>query len=76
MQRYANRGGNSNVVAYEIAPNSITVQFASGRYRYYLYSYSAPGIAAVEHMKRLAEAGSGLNSYIRTVVGSNFDDKW
>lgn len=76
MINYKNLGGNSNVIAYEIKEQSITVQFASGRYQFYLYDYSIPGIQIVEIMKELAEQGRGLNSYISTTVKTRFSRKW
>jgi len=66
MQRYMNYGGNSNVVFYEISSNSIVVQFGDGSS--YLYDYNATGMSEVEHMKKLALDGIGLNSYIKRVV--------
>lgn len=67
MQRYANRGGNSNVSGFEISDNSLTVWF-KGTARSYTYSYASAGSHNVERMKTLAESGSGLNSYINTNV--------
>jgi len=64
MKPYLNLGGNSNVVAYEIEADSITVEFASGAHRFYLYDRHQPGTMHVENLKRLAQAGQGLNSYI------------
>lgn len=67
MQRYANRGGNSNVSGFEISDNSITVWFKRTA-RSYTYSYTSAGSHNVERMKKLASTGSGLNSYIKTNV--------
>ncbi len=74
MQRYSNRGGNSNVHSFELATDSITVRFNDGAY--YLYTNTSTGVAHVEKMKQLATAGQGLNSYIGRVVKSNFARKW
>lgn len=76
METYKNLGGDSNVESYEIAEESITVVFRSGRDRHYLYTYNRPGKYHVEEMKSLARNGRGLNSYISRVVKSNFEDKW
>jgi len=62
METYKNLGGNSNVIAYEIGSDSITVQFGDGST--YLYTYQSAGQSNIEHMKTLAIAGSGLNSFI------------
>ncbi len=76
MTPYRNINRNSNVEAYEIDGNSITVRFMSGRWRNYLYNSSRPGAAVVERMKALAMQGHCLNSYISTTVRSNFERKW
>jgi hypothetical protein len=76
MTPYRNINGNSNVEAYEIDGNSITVRFMSGRWRTYLYTNRKPGAVAVEKMKALALQGHGLNSYISSTVRSNFERKW
>lgn len=76
MEKYKNYGGDSNINAYEIGDDRITVVFDSGRYRNYLYTYNIPGREHVEKMKKLAQAGEGLNSYIKTRIGSNYEDKW
>ena len=66
MQRYANLGGGSNVVGYEIGADWIKVQFGDGSI--YLYTYQSAGASNIEHMKQLAGAGQGLNSFIGRVV--------
>jgi hypothetical protein len=76
MTPYRNLSGNSNVVFYEIAEDSIHVVFKSGTHRNYLYNHVCPGKAMVDRMKALAVHGSGLNSYISTTVKSNFAEKW
>ena len=76
MIRYKNTNGNSNVDAYELDGDSITVRFMSGSHRHYLYTSRKPGAYVVEKMKALALQGHGLNSYISTTVRSNFERKW
>lgn len=68
--------GNSNIEAYEIDGDSITVKFMSGRWQYYLYTSQKPGPIVVEKMQDLAREGRGLNSYISRVVRTNFERKW
>ncbi|MFG6655759.1 hypothetical protein ACG0Z5_14985 [Scandinavium sp. M-37] len=70
MERYANRNGDSGVIAYEIAPDSIKVQFQDRKV--YVYNASRPGQQIVNEMKKLATEGSGLNSYINRIVRKNF----
>lgn len=76
MTPYKNLNGNSNVASYESADDSIHVVFKSGAHRNYLYNHARPGKAMVDRMKALAAQGWGLNSYISTVVKSNFAKKW
>ena len=71
IKTYLNKRGTSNVTAYEILPTSIKVQFKGGAW--YSYSYSSAGMANVEQMKKLAESGFGLNSYIQRRVRELFD---
>ncbi len=66
MESYANVSGQSGIVAYQIGTDCITVQFKSGRHVLYLYSYSSAGNTAIETMKKLAQNGQGLHSYIST----------
>jgi len=72
MERYANRSGGSGVSAYEIGGDFITVKF-SGTFRTYTYSYRRAGSTHVENMKRLAQTGSSLNSYINRHVKNLYD---
>ena len=73
MERYRNRGGDSGVVAYEIGPDSITVKFSDGSI--YLYTYQSAGSANIEHMKRLAIDGEGLNNFINRCVKKSYARK-
>lgn len=63
MKMYHNNGGNSNVKCYEIGDDYIDVVFY-GTAKTYRYSYASAGRHHVEQMKKLAEQGEGLNSYI------------
>ena len=73
MPRYANRRGDSSVVAYEIDEDSITVEFEGGAR--YVYTYQSAGSANVEQMKRLAIAGEGLQTFINRVVKKGYAKK-
>ena len=73
MERYANLGGDSEVVAYEIGTDFIRVEFSGGEI--YRYTHECPGIHKVERLKQLAEHGEGLNSFINTEVGSDYAEK-
>ena len=62
MEKYRNISGNSAIIAFEIGPNFVRVQFSHGAP--YLYTYQSAGIANVDEMKRLARIGQGLNTFI------------
>lgn len=64
MKPYQDMEGESGIFAYEFGDDWIDVQFKGG----HIYRYCAVdiGSAAVRKMKRLAEAGDGLNTYINT----------
>lgn len=69
MEPYKNLSGQSNVANYQIGGDQIIVGFAASKYSgpmYYKYTYAASGQNAIDRMKQLALAGSGLNSYINT----------
>ena len=74
MQRYTNRSGESGVVAYELGPDWIAVKFSEGSV--YRYDGKRPGRPFVAEMKRLAERGQGLSTYISRVVRENYAIKW
>lgn len=74
MERYMNLGGDSSVVAYEITDDSIAVKFRDGWV--YLYNFRSTGSQDVLHMKALAAAGRGLNSFISRVVKKRFATKY
>ena len=73
MKTYQDLNHDSGVSAYETSSDSITVRFKTGAV--YLYNYSSPGAVHVEEMKRLAESGDGLNSYIGKNVRKNYAKK-
>lgn len=62
MLYYKNLNGNSAILRYELMPDSIAVEFSSGKQ--YTYSYQSAGSVNIEHMKKLATIGSGLNAFI------------
>lgn len=67
MNDYADNNGNSGVDKYQIGSDFIIVKFKNNKYSdviYYHYTYENGGKHHIEEMKRLAQFGSGLNSYI------------
>jgi len=73
MEHYKNLGGQSGVASYEIGSDSIKVRFKDGHV--YLYNSASAGSRNIEHMKSLATAGRGLNSFINTTVKKNYASK-
>ena len=73
MDQYKNLSGESGVKGYEIASDSITVEFKDGSA--YLYTYASAGREAIETMKQLAKGGTGLNAFINTRVKKNYAKK-
>ncbi len=71
MKRYMDINGDSGVCRYEIGTDYIKVQFKAGAL--YTYSYSKAGKDNVEMMKKLAELGDGLNSFINKYVKQLYD---
>ena len=70
MKIYRDLNNDSGINAYEISDDSITVRFKTGAV--YLYNYLSTGAIHIEEMKRLAEAGDGLNSYIGRKIKGNY----
>lgn len=52
----------SNVKSYKIGTDYIIVEFMGGADTFYKYTYRSCGEHEVELLKRLAEAGEGLNA--------------
>lgn len=72
MKKYKNLGGGSNVSRYDIAGDSITIEFIDGSVL--KYTNKKPGPAHVAQMKNLAIAGKGLYDYVKRYV-PNFAEK-
>jgi hypothetical protein len=62
MKRYRNLSGNSGIEAYEIGEDFVRVRFHSGVI--YCYTEASVGARHLEALKRLAENGKGLSTYI------------
>ena len=71
MLQYANYGGNSTIAGYEIEPTRIRVMFSNGSL--YSYSYASAGRCNVEQMKKLAQSGYGLNTFIMQNVRNRYE---
>ena len=66
MELYKNKGGGSEVWAYEIGEDWITIQFTDASV--YIYTHANTGTAIVEKMKVLALSGHGLYRFIMRKV--------
>lgn len=75
MPLYKNIDGDSGILSYECGPDWIEVEFESGRFRFYLYTYASAGSANVDKMKQLADMGDGLNSFIMHNVKTRYASK-
>ncbi|MCG3673652.1 hypothetical protein L5F46_02555 [Aliarcobacter butzleri] len=67
MTKYLDLDNDSGIEAYEIGSNQISVKFKDTA-KIYVYSYTSAGKENVEHMKKLAQSGDGLNSFINLNV--------
>lgn len=70
-ETYGNLSGNSGINAFEIGATELKVWF-KGKRNPYVYNHINPGADHVEQMKRLAEEGLGLNTYISQHIGKNY----
>jgi len=73
MRPYGGQTKTHGVVAYDVAPDSIDVEFTSGWI--YHFTYQRPGVQRVEHMKQLAESGHGLSTFINKHVRNRFESR-
>ncbi len=67
MTKYKDINGDSGIEAYEIGSDKINVKFKN-TVKIYVYSYTSAGKENIEHMKKLAQSGDGLNSFINLNV--------
>lgn len=73
MQKYAGQTRRGGVVAFEVGPEWIDIQFTSGGI--YRFSHQRPGQLRVDHMKRLALAGQGLSTFISRHVKNRYESR-
>ena len=74
MQQYGGHTRRHGVLAFEIQPDAIDVEFTSGWV--YHFSYQKTGEVRVERMKQLAESGHGLSTFINKHVRNRFESRW
>jgi len=75
VQNYKNLDGDSGVVRYDYGSDWIEVEFQSGSTRLYRYTNTSAGSANIDEMKRLADLGDGLNSFIMHNVKNRYVSK-
>jgi hypothetical protein len=73
MKRYESRSGNAGVIAYDLLPDAIILQFQDDTK--YLYTHKKPGKEHVAQMKLLAAEGKGLTTYVNQHVRENYEKK-
>ena len=71
MEVYKNISRRSSVYAFVIGLDFISVQFKTNG-MVYKYTYARAGRNHVEMMKRLAQRGLGLNTYIKKNVDKRY----
>lgn len=71
MRQYGGHARKHGVLAFEIQPDAIDVEFTSGWV--YRFSYQKPGPPRVERMKQLAESGHGLSTFINRYVRNRWE---
>jgi len=74
MQAYGEHARRHGVLAYELGPDSIEVEFTSGWV--YRFSYANTGQLRVERMKALAASGHGLSTFINKHARNRFESRW
>lgn len=75
MPAYRDFHGDSGVIFYRYGEDWIEVELQRGIQRYYTYTYASAGAGHIEQMKRHADAGDGLNSYINKNVAKRYASK-
>ncbi|GHV83637.1 hypothetical protein AGMMS50212_09770 [Spirochaetia bacterium] len=73
MENYKNVGGGSGIMAYEYGVDYVRVKFSDGHI--YLYTNSSAGCQNIAKMKKLANEGKGLNSFINRNVRNLYQQK-
>ena len=73
MKEYKNLSNESGILKYEILTNGIRIQWDSDAV--YFYSDTSTGADHIVEMKRLAEKGRGLATYINQHVRANYEYK-
>ena len=70
MEPYGDHTRQHGVIAYEVGPDWIVVEFTSGWI--YHFSHEKPGQLRVDRMKALARSGKGLSTFISKHVKNRY----
>lgn len=73
MRSYQSLNHNTGVIAYQNGLDHIAVQFKDGSI--YLYTNKSAGMDSITQMKKLAEAGAGLTTFINKHVKDRYEAK-
>lgn len=73
MHPYQSSNHDTGVIAYKNGSDHIAVQFKDGTV--YLYTDKSAGRDSIEQMKKLAEAGTGLTTFINQHVKDRYEAK-
>jgi len=73
MHLYQSNNRDTGIIAYQSGTDHIAVQFKDGTV--YLYTNNSAGAAAINQMKKLAEEGAGLTTYINQHVKDRYEAK-
>ncbi len=76
MKQYGSRKSRRStggVLGYEYGNTWIAVKF---RDRVYMYTNDSAGFEAIEEMKQLADAGTGLTRFIGSVVYTKYEERF
>ena len=73
MKRYKSLEADTGVTGYETGRDYIRVRFKNRAI--YRYTYASTGANKIEAMKRLAEQGDGLTTFINQHVREAYESK-
>lgn len=73
MRPYQSSDHDTGVIAYQNGLDHIVVQFKDGTV--YLYTNKSAGKDSIEQMKKLAEKGAGLTTFINQHVKAHYEAK-
>jgi hypothetical protein len=73
MKPYGNKSGISGISAYEYDDDSITIMFED--HSIYHYTYKSSGKVIIEIMKKIADNGIGLTTFINQHVRGSYAKK-